>query len=62
MNFLQRNQGQSMARHSTVRVFVPGDTTARSMGADTVAEEIARLAAKPKGSVEVIRNLSLIHI
>ena len=56
MNFLQRNQGQSMARHSTVRVFVPGDTTARSMGADAVAEEITRLAAKPKGSVEVIRN------
>mgnify|MGYP003153727287 CR=1 FL=1 len=30
----------------TVRVFLPSDTTARAMGADTVARELLSLAAR----------------
>lgn len=38
------------------RIFVPGDTTARALGADDVAAEIRRQADSRKLAVEVIRN------
>jgi formate dehydrogenase iron-sulfur subunit len=41
---------------STIRVFVPSDTTARSLGADAVAAAIAAQAAERGAKVEVVRN------
>ena len=40
----------------TVRVYVPGDSAACSMGADEVAALIAESAAARGTAVEVIRN------
>ena len=44
---------------STVRVFVPSDTTARSLGADRVAAAIAAEAQKRNVAIELVRNGSL---
>jgi formate dehydrogenase iron-sulfur subunit len=41
---------------STIKIFVPGDSAAVSVGADDVAVEIARCAAAEHLSVEIIRN------
>ncbi|HEY8520794.1 MAG TPA: NADH-ubiquinone oxidoreductase-F iron-sulfur binding region domain-containing protein [Gammaproteobacteria bacterium] len=41
---------------SAVKIFVPADTTARSLGADAVAAEIARVAAARGVDVTVVRN------
>jgi formate dehydrogenase iron-sulfur subunit len=41
---------------ATVRVFVPSDTTARSLGADAVAAAIAAQAQKRGTPVEIVRN------
>lgn len=38
------------------RIFVPSDTTARSVGADEVAAAIAKVAAERDADVEIIRN------
>ncbi|HEU4617310.1 MAG TPA: NADH-ubiquinone oxidoreductase-F iron-sulfur binding region domain-containing protein [Gammaproteobacteria bacterium] len=38
------------------KVFVPSDTTARSLGADAVAEAIAAEAARRGESIELVRN------
>ena len=38
------------------KVFVPSDTTARSLGADAVAKAIEREAEKRKARVEIVRN------
>jgi formate dehydrogenase iron-sulfur subunit len=40
----------------TVRVFVPSDTTARSLGADAVAAAVAAEAVRRGASVEIVRN------
>ena len=40
----------------TIRVFVPSDTTARSLGADAVAAAVAAEASKRNASVEIVRN------
>lgn len=40
----------------SVRVFVPGDTTAASVGADRVAAAIAAEAARRGNSIELVRN------
>jgi formate dehydrogenase iron-sulfur subunit len=41
---------------SSYKIFVPSDTTARSLGADGVAEAIRREAEQRGESVEVVRN------
>jgi len=41
---------------NSVKVFVPSDTTARSLGADQVAAAIATEARKRGASIEVVRN------
>jgi formate dehydrogenase iron-sulfur subunit len=38
------------------RVFVPSDTTARSLGADAIATAVEREAAKRGAQVEIVRN------
>jgi len=45
-----------MSSADTVRVFVPSDTTARSLGADSVAEAIEAEAASRERPVEIMRN------
>ena len=40
----------------TSRIFVPADTTARSLGADEVAIAIADLAANDGIDIEIVRN------
>jgi formate dehydrogenase iron-sulfur subunit len=40
----------------TAKIFVPGDSAARSVGADEVAAEITRVAAARGYRVEVVRN------
>ncbi|MBI5853300.1 MAG: formate dehydrogenase [Planctomycetes bacterium] len=40
----------------SVTVFVPGDSSARSVGADEVAQSIARVAAQRKQPVRIVRN------
>jgi formate dehydrogenase iron-sulfur subunit len=40
----------------TVKVYVPGDSAALSVGADEVAVAIARLAGERKLSVQIVRN------
>ncbi|MFO0264556.1 MAG: formate dehydrogenase, partial [Planctomycetota bacterium] len=40
----------------TVRVFVPADTTAASVGADRVAREISAEATRRGASIELVRN------
>jgi formate dehydrogenase iron-sulfur subunit len=44
------------AAGDAVAVFVPRDTTAVSLGADAVADEIARLAAERRAPVRIVRN------
>jgi formate dehydrogenase iron-sulfur subunit len=39
-----------------IRIFVPGDTAARSVGADSVAEAVAREAAARRIEIELVRN------
>ena len=39
-----------------MKIYVPGDTTARSVGADQVAEAIVRSAADRDLSVDIVRN------
>jgi formate dehydrogenase iron-sulfur subunit len=39
-----------------IRVFVPSDTTARSLGADAVAAAVAAEASQRNASVEIVRN------
>ena len=41
---------------NTVKVFIPGDTTACALGADEVVEEVLRQAQKRALEVEIIRN------
>jgi formate dehydrogenase iron-sulfur subunit len=41
---------------TTSKIFVPSDTTARSLGADAVAAAIAAEAQKRGASVEIVRN------
>jgi formate dehydrogenase iron-sulfur subunit len=41
---------------AAVKVFVPVDTTARSLGADRVAAEIAAEAARRGAAIEMVRN------
>jgi len=41
---------------STTKVFVPADTTARSLGADAIATAIAAEAARRGAKVEIVRN------
>jgi formate dehydrogenase iron-sulfur subunit len=41
---------------SPVKVFVPSDTTARSLGADQVAAAVAAEASKRGAAVEIVRN------
>jgi formate dehydrogenase iron-sulfur subunit len=38
------------------KIFVSSDTTARSLGADDVADALAREAQARKGSIEIVRN------
>jgi formate dehydrogenase iron-sulfur subunit len=45
-----------MTSHDAIKVFVPADTTARSLGADGVAAQIAAEAERRGRRVEVIRN------
>ncbi|MGE4658737.1 MAG: NADH-ubiquinone oxidoreductase-F iron-sulfur binding region domain-containing protein [Gammaproteobacteria bacterium] len=45
-----------MAGRDAVKIFVPGDTTARSVGADGVAQEMIGLAGELERSIEVVRN------
>ncbi|HLF09600.1 MAG TPA: formate dehydrogenase, partial [Gammaproteobacteria bacterium] len=45
-----------MATGNPVKVFVPADTTARSLGADQVAAAIAAEAQKRGASIQLIRN------
>jgi formate dehydrogenase iron-sulfur subunit len=40
----------------TVKVYVPADTAARSLGADAVAAEIAAEAARRGAAVDIVRN------
>jgi formate dehydrogenase iron-sulfur subunit len=44
------------AAADAVTVFVPSDTSAVSLGADAVADEIARLAAERRTPVRIVRN------
>jgi formate dehydrogenase iron-sulfur subunit len=39
-----------------VKVYVPSDTTARSLGADAVADAVAQLAKSSDQSIELVRN------
>ena len=41
---------------SRVKIFVPRETTAASVGADEVALEIAREAKKRGASIQLVRN------
>ena len=41
---------------SSIKVYVPGDSAAVSVGADEVAAEISRLAAASKIDIEIVRN------
>ncbi len=41
---------------NAVKVYVPNDTTARSVGADAVAEALTRVAAERGDSIEIVRN------
>jgi formate dehydrogenase iron-sulfur subunit len=41
---------------NSIRVFVPSDTTARSLGADAVARAIAAAAESGGHSIEIVRN------
>ncbi|MCA0377359.1 MAG: formate dehydrogenase [Gemmatimonadetes bacterium] len=41
---------------SPIRVFVPNDTTARSMGAQDVADALARTALAARGDVTIVRT------
>ncbi len=41
---------------TSAKVFVPSDTTARSLGADAVAAAIAAEANKRGVSIEIVRN------
>jgi formate dehydrogenase iron-sulfur subunit len=43
-------------RRSNPRVFVPSDTTARSLGADSVAAAVEREAAQRGAQIEIVRN------
>ncbi|HUF71998.1 MAG TPA: NADH-quinone oxidoreductase subunit NuoF [Gammaproteobacteria bacterium] len=45
-----------MSRSDSVRVFVPSDTTARSLGADLVAEAIGAEAEARGLAVDIVRN------
>jgi formate dehydrogenase iron-sulfur subunit len=45
-----------MAKAPATKVFVPSDTSARSLGADGVADAIAAEAQKRKSAVEIVRN------
>jgi formate dehydrogenase iron-sulfur subunit len=45
-----------MRKADTIQVFVPSDTTARSLGSDAVAAAIESEAGKRGASVQVIRN------
>ena len=45
-----------MANRGEIRVFVPRDTTARSLGADDVAQAIAGTATDRGKSVALVRN------
>jgi formate dehydrogenase iron-sulfur subunit len=47
---------ETLAQAGAVTVFVPRDTTALSLGADAVADEIARLAAERRTPVGIVRN------
>ena len=40
----------------TTKIFVPSDTTARSLGADAVAAAIAAVAKRRGADVELVRN------
>jgi formate dehydrogenase iron-sulfur subunit len=39
-----------------IKIFVPSDTTARSLGADAVASAVATEAARRSANVEIVRN------
>jgi len=54
--FLAAAETARHAQTSPVTVFVPRDTTAVSLGADAVADEIARLARELGESVRIVRN------
>ena len=41
---------------STTKVFVPADTTARSLGADAIANAVAAEAVRRAAKVEIVRN------
>ena len=45
-----------MSEQDSIRIFVPSDTTARSLGADAVADAIRAEADARGQSVEVVRN------
>ena len=45
-----------MSRSDSVCVFVPSDTTARSLGADLVAEAIGASAEARGLAVDIVRN------
>jgi len=45
-----------MTGSDSVRVYVPSDTTARSLGADAVADAIAAEAGSRKAAVKIVRN------
>jgi len=45
-----------MANAAATKVFVPSDTSARSLGADRVADAIAAEAKKRKLAVDIVRN------
>jgi formate dehydrogenase iron-sulfur subunit len=47
---------ETLAQAGAVTVFVPRDTTALSLGADAVADEIARLAAERRTPVGIVRS------
>src|SRR5215510_8573370 len=42
--------------NGSTKIFVPSDTTARSLGADGVAEAVVREAQARKASIEIVRN------
>ena len=41
---------------SSIKIYIPGDSAAVSVGADDVAREISRLANDSKIDIEIIRN------
>ena len=41
---------------SSIKIYIPGDSAAVSIGADEVAREISRLANDSKIDIEIIRN------